>query len=413
LPAELERRQLSLDYAALPLATGGEDGRGTSTADAQEPAASPDELAIMGSALLPPKDNTEELGRFRGRLREAILRHPGEAFFPLLGSLVAMRTGVGNALTWIGRALELAPTNGPVHLVLAELMQSHGATAQAMLHLRLAAQYDHTLAGAVSVRAPVWAPSIDALMQAIPNGHYGDGVLLEACARVKAIEPKLDCFRRAATRSPDFLQAQLQFAQALLAAIQSRQAPCADEQVERCTAEAEVAIRLAGRLDPKAWRPRYLLSKVLLARGDTPGAAKLLTRTCPSDFEGDDCWHEALAMAIKVGATDTIATAANALGARPCDGMESCSTLFTSLATELEAAGQHALACKFFVKAAEANPSADRWLKVAEVASQAHLNGVARAALDRANRSFDASASTRAHVEELRQRVARTTVSPP
>jgi len=324
-----------------------------------------------------------------------------------------MRTHAGNALTWIAHSLELGTTNGPAHLVLADLMHSHGATSQAMLHLRLAAQYDRTLGGAVSVRAPVWAPSVDLLMQAIPDGPHGEAVLRESCVREQQTELKLECLRRAALRSPSAAQVQLMLAEALLAAVQAGQPPCKDTLVERCTAEAEVATRSAGKLDPKAWRPGYLLSKILLTRGDTVGAAKLLTRTCPTSPEGDDeCWHEALAVAIKGGATETISTAANALAARSCDGMESCAKMFASLANSLEAGGQLALACKFYIKAAEAEPSAARWLKVAELAMQAHLSGVARAALERATRSFDASPSTSANVEQLRQRASRTASSP-
>jgi hypothetical protein len=87
--------------------------------------------------------------------------------------------------------------------------------------------------------------------------------------------------------------------------------------------------------------------------------------------------------------------------------------MFSSLASALESGRQLALASKFYIKAAEAEPSAARWLKVGEFAAQAQLNGVARAALERANHSFDASPTSRAHVELLRQRVARTTSSSP
>jgi hypothetical protein len=378
--------------------------------------ASENELARVGelaTGRVDQRAKSDEIAQFRTRLRQAVLRHPAESFFPQLGSLVAMRTREGNALTWIARSLELAPTNGPAHLILADLLHSHGAIAQAMLHLRFAALYDHTLAGAVSLRAPAWAPSVDLLMQAIPDGSYGEGVLLDACAREQQADRKLDCFRRASQRSPGVPRVQLALAESLLAAIQGGQPPCKDTLVERCAAEAEVAIRSAGKLDPKDWHPGYLLSKVLLARGDTIGAAKLLTQSCPASFEGDDCWHEALAVALRGGSSDSISKAANALAARPCDGMESCANQFASLANTLESGGQLALASKFYIKAAEAEPSAARWLKVAELAAQAQLNGVARAALDRANRSFDASAASRAHVELLRQRVARTTGSPP
>jgi len=416
-PVELERNELSAAYReltaanAVELAIGSVDNQ--AMADAKELALAGGDELVKGEADAATSSGVDQLTQFRVRLRQAILRHPGEAFFPLLGALVAERTRDGAELKWLAHALELAPTNGPVHLVLADLMHSHGATAQAMLHLRLAAQYDRTLGDAVSVRAPAWAPSVDALMQAIPDGPYGLNVLLAACAKERQVEPKLECFRRAAARGSRVPRAQLAFAQSLLAAIQAEQPPCKDTAVERCIADAESAIRAARKVEPESWRSSYLLAKVLRARGDVAGAARLLTRTCPTNFEGDECWHDALAMAMKAAAVDAIAAAANALASRQCDGAESCADMYTSLASKLEAGGQLALASKFFIKAAETNPSAARWIKVAELAAEAHLSGVARAALDRANRSFDASPSTRAHVELLRQRVARTTTGNP
>ncbi len=357
--------------------------------------------------------SAREMTQFRTGLRLAVLRHPAEPFFPLLGSLVAMRTSDPTALAWIARALELSPTNGRAHLVLADLLHARGATTQAMLHLRLAAQYDRTLMGAVSTRAPRWASSVDLLMQAIPEGPYGQSVLLDACARERKVELKVDCFRRAAALNLHSPQAQQQLAECLLIAIQAGQAPCDDTRVESCTAEADRATRLAEKLEPKSWRPSYLMSKVLLARGDTVGAALLLTGICPASAEGNECWRDAVTLAVKSGSNDAISKAANAFAARPCDDSESCSDMFTSIAGYLESGQQPALASVFFSKAAEADPSAARWLKVAEQALQARLYGVARAGLERADRSPDASVLSRARAELLRQRLARDSETQP
>jgi len=376
LPVELERRELSIAYQ---------------------------ELAIKS-------ENAR--AQFRSELRQAMLRHPGESFFPLLGSLVAMRTHDGSALTWIARSLALAPTNGAVHLVLAELLQSHGATSQAMLHLRLAAQYDRTLGGFVSIRAPLWAPSVDILMEAIPDGPRGEGVLSEACARERQAALKVDCFRRSALRYPSSPRAQEQLAESLLRLIGERNSLCTDTLSERCVAEAEAAIRIAEKLRPQAWRNSYLMSKVLLARGDAAGAAQLLTGVCPSGVEGDECWHEAIAAALKSGSFETISKAANSFAARPCEGTEPCANMLAALARNLESSGQAALASTFFSKAAEADPSAARWLEVATQAKRAHLYGVARTAMDRAQRSPDASVISRAQVELLRQDLDRATGAP-
>jgi hypothetical protein len=93
--------------------------------------------------------------------------------------------------------------------------------------------------------------------------------------------------------------------------------------------------------------------------------------------------------------------------------MEACGNMFAFVASNLEAGGQPALASTFSSRAAEADPSAERWLKVAEQATEAHLYGLARTALERADRSPDASISTRAHGELLRERVAQATVGSP
>jgi hypothetical protein len=81
---------------------------------------------------------------FLAMLRAPMLRHPGEAYFPLVGSIPAARAG-GDPLRWIGRALERSPLDGQAHLRLADVMASRGARRQALFHLRLAAVYDGIL----------------------------------------------------------------------------------------------------------------------------------------------------------------------------------------------------------------------------------------------------------------------------
>jgi len=113
-----------------------------------------------------------------------------------------------------------------------------------------------------------------------------------------------------------------------------------------------------------------------------------------------------LLTAIKSGSEEAILTASDAFAARPCDGSEACAEKFDWLGGNLEASNA-ALANTFFGKAAEADPSASRWIKVAEHATQAHFYGVARSALERADRSPDASVGSRARGELLMQQIAR------
>jgi len=372
-PVEQERREMSLAYRELPV------------------------------------NNADERTQFRSQLREATLRHPGESFFPLLGSLVAARTGDGKPLPWIARSLELAPANGRVHLVLAELLEAHGATSQAMLHLRFAAQYDRTLESAAGAHAVSWAHSIDALMQAIPDGPPGERMLVDACAREQHIDFKIDCFRRATLRDPAAPEAQGRLAESLIFALSSAQWPCNAALSEGCSVEAQRAIGVMAKIEPRSWRPGYFMAELLLARGDAKGAAQLLARVCPSSTEGDECAREAVKTAIKSGLNDAISTAVKGYAARACDSSTSCADALDWLGSTLDADGRLALAVTFYTKAAETDASAGRWLKVADRAAQGHLYSVANAALDRADRSPDATPNTRAHTQQLMQRVARAT----
>jgi tetratricopeptide (TPR) repeat protein len=367
-----------------------------------------------GYRELAAKDSTARR-EFRDELRAAMLRHPGESFFPLLGSLVAYRARDESPLPWLGRSLELSPTNGPAHLVLAQLLGAHKAILQAMLHLRLAAEYDSTLSAIAGARAIRWAPSLDVLMQAIPDGPTGDSMLASACEQEPRAELKVQCFRQATARNPrnGFLLGQL--AESLLLATRSRQPPCDGASAERCVEEVDASARKMAKLDPKSWRPGYLIAKVLLAHGDAKGAANLLAKVCPADVEGRECEQEAISTAVATGSDEAIVAASDKYAARTCETSASCAETLDWIGTTLDAAGKSALAINYYSKAAEADGSAARWLHVADRATRARLFGVARLALERADRSPDATPNSRAHSKLLMQRVARALagMSPP
>jgi hypothetical protein len=352
-------------------------------------------------------DNAEERIAFRDHLRNAMLRHPGESFFPLLGSASAYRTRDGQALVWIGRALELGPTNGHVHFVLAQFLQAHGATAQAMLHLRLTSEYDSTLAEAAGVRAAQWAPSLEVLMQAVPNGPAGSKVLAGACPKVARLELKLDCLRAAVTRSPEQPVLRGDLADFLITLLRARQWPCNGPRADPCAEEAERHARAMAKLDSKSWRPGYLIAKLLLVRGDPKGAAALLARVCPTDAESKDCAREALMTAMATGSEEAILVSANAYSERACATSSSCAAASEWIGGILEAGGKLTLAVTFYGKAAEADNAAASWVRVADRATHAGLFGIARVALQRASRSADANDNTRAHVDELNRRIQR------
>jgi hypothetical protein len=150
-----------------------------------------------------------------------------------------------------------------------------------------------------------------------------------------------------------------------------------------------------------------LMAKLLLFRGDIKGASELLARVCPPIYEGNECARDAVRAAVKSGSDQAIMTASNAYAARTCDTNSSCIEALNWLGTTLEGGGKLAAALVFYTKAAEADASAVSWMKVADRASQGHLYGIARIALERAAHSPDATPATRAEAEQMMQRVAR------
>ena len=344
---------------------------------------------------------------FNEALHGAMLRHPGEAFFPLLGSAASYRAGDGRALVWIGRALELGPTNGHVHFVLAQFFAAHKATSQAMLHLRLAVENDTTLTSVAAARAAQWAPSIDLLLEAIPSSRVGAEMLATACAKTRP-ELKPDCFRKTVARSPREPSAFEHLADSLLVALRTGQPPCAGAAfAESCAQEVDRTARAIGKLDPTSWRSGYVMARVMLLRGDAQGAAKLLARVCPGGIEGRDCSRESVRAALKSGSEEALRTASDRYAARDCGNDASCAEAWDWLGTTLEGAGKAGPAVNAYTKAAEIDGSAARWLRVADRAARAGLSGVAKLALQRADHSPDASENSRAHAQQLRNRLAR------
>jgi cobalamin biosynthesis protein CobT len=119
--------------------------------------------------------------------------------------------------------------------------------------------------------------------------------------------------------------------------------------------------------------------------------------------EGEKCAREAVTDALKSGSEDVISTAVKAYAARPCDNSAACAKTSDWLASTLDAGGKRALAVTFYVKAAETDASAARWLKAGDRALRAQLYGVARNALERADHSPDATPGTRAYSAGLMQ----------
>lgn len=321
-----------------------------------------------------PKPSFDEV---RGALRAAMLRHPGDAYFPLLGAFMATREGK-NPLSWLGRALERNPYSGQAHLALGEALGAARQSSQALIHLRLAAAYDYSLSDRALRRAVELEPNLDALIRAFPSEIAGGAAFVDLCPRL-TVESRVDCFREALRRDPHHRKTHEAFALELLDALESGRAPCAGPGAATCEAEAVRASELLG--SGGGYRELVISARILARRGDAQRAVTNLLSSCPATSGAGDCLELAVALALEQPDRELARRAVHRFTALACEAPPRCAAAHTFIAEKLEARGDLPGAFEHLLAAAREAPSAGRWLKAADMAARAGKGVAKRSAL--------------------------------
>jgi tetratricopeptide (TPR) repeat protein len=323
---------------------------------------------------------------FDETLRALMLRHPGEAYFPLLGGAEAIRTG-RDALPWFNRALERSPFDANAHLLLSDALARRGARLQSLLHSRLAAVYDGTLRDRALAQIGARVHTLDELRAAFPADLPGAALLEQVCDRL-APGLVVDCFREALTRRAGSA-ARLGLAMALVRAISAGAAPCGAEARDRCDSEALALLDGLENSDVPATKLAALRAELLSLKGQEGRAAKLLAAQCAGRPEAANCYSQAFDLSLRSRDALTLGDIANRYATLVCADPGACAALRERTGRaylELAAPG---LAFGQFKAAAEANPTAERWLLVAEAAAKAGVTSAALVALQQVKREAE------------------------
>lgn len=329
------------------------------------------------------RSGAREPRAFLGELKASVLRHPGEAYFPLVGSAVAPRAG-SDPMLWIGRALERSPLDGQTHLRLADVLAARGARRQALLHLRSSALYDVLLRDAALAKAAGLARNAEDLLSAFPRDLPGGSLLPEVCKRARETT-RVGCWREVIARQPGELEPKRELAGALLDSIEVRAAPCAGDATASCSADVR---RLLGELagSRNDWRVVELEARELAVQGKVRESATLLVERCPAKFEALGCCLRAVEVASRAKDLGLLGSAAQRYAAVVCNEPRHCAIGHERIGQAYASIGAFAMALKHFTAAAEHEPSADRWIQNAEAAARAGLSRSAEVALERARR---------------------------
>ena len=338
---------------------------------------------------------------FQSSVHAAIWRHPADPYLPLLAGLSAQRAGDRNALAWLGHALALGPTTGTVHLALADVLAARGAASQALLHLRLASQYDATLRSVAVTRAARWARDVDSLERAFPDGPSGVDQLTLACPRLGTPALVIECWRRVGRRSSEVSPLEA-LAENLALAVRANSAPCESAAAAACVAEvAEIARQVLAK-DQPSWRVHAVNAELNADLAEKRRAARELVEHCPGGIDGEVCLRKALSLARAAGDTDALRRAIDRFLGVACSGDAECAAAHDTAAAEYVSMNAWALGLKHRQEAARSWPSAARWLAVADAALRLRALPTAELALRRAE-GFSALADTeRTEIERLR-----------
>ncbi|MBK8694341.1 MAG: hypothetical protein IPN17_19185 [Deltaproteobacteria bacterium] len=133
------------------------------------------------STLEPERDHIEELLRsdpaaIRGEaLRRALVRHPFDAYLPLLAGAHAAAQNDESALRFVSRALLLSPNWAQPHLLLARTFAARGLRSQSLVELREAlARSERVMRPAAELVVRLRPlPDADELARITPRAPYG------------------------------------------------------------------------------------------------------------------------------------------------------------------------------------------------------------------------------------------------
>lgn len=324
-------------------------------------AASRDELQAAFNAVGSGEKAQAELDAL---LRARLERHPADYFAPMIGAASALRAG-GNPGPWIQRALELGPSVGRVHLLLAEILVRRGALAQALFELRLAAECESTLAPRVARTALGWTRDVERLAALAQPGVAG-AATLDALAHQALALGELELAQvlslRAVERDWERIDAHRRVAELTLRRLGEKRC---DDIVE-CEEQLQTHARALEQLVPNSSEGELLLARFAVFDGDPERARELLRPACFKQHGQREC----LRQLADLEETDKLDAIVNRAVALSCRKPSSCAEVNAWAARVYAGRGALGQALSFTERAARAEPSRARWLDVASLASR-------------------------------------------
>lgn len=346
----------------------------------------------------------------RAALREAMLRHPADPYFPRAGGLLAWYARE-NPMPWMARSLERGMEIGQTHFALARMLASLGATNQALFELRLAATY----APQLSIRTAKVALSVtrnyDDLLRATPEGPVGQGFLHAVALNLKRgenTELRVRSLLGAVERYPSNVLTRTLLAEDLSHALaSSTSALCAGENRAECERLVNEQIEVIRKLEPSTPAAVMTQAQYLMSTGRPAEAEGMLRKACQRFISQEfvQCQRRRVLVATATRSREVLDAASRDLAGAGCANARACGELYSFLGAQAESLGDVLRAIGYYKRAAAEEPTDARWSAVARTASAVGDHAAATNALSRLRRSRPDDREIERRLDQERQRL--------
>ena len=305
----------------------------------------------------------------RQELRAAIRRHPADPYFPLIAATIA-RGREKNELAWIARAIERDPFAGRPYLVLADALARRHAQSQALNAVRLAVEREYELIGPGAKIALALTHRTDELMQAVPAGKDGVGMLVHLAQQGEAMRPHRELLLRTAMdRDRAAVEPRIVRGEDLLSSLEASREGCAGAGFSGCSNEVRDLAAAIERIDPSIDRPTVMRGRLLMLEANPQAAYRLLAEKCHNYAVRVDCMRVRFLAAEKLD-DPALEESSAAYLAEACSTAPACSNAAAWLGTRFEAAGRPAPALRYYERAAHEAETEEGWKHFAESAQR-------------------------------------------
>lgn len=328
-------------------------------------------------------------------LAAALRRYPADPYLPLLGAINAVRQG-RNSMVWLNRALTRDPRNPSAHFAAAQILKAHGATGQALLHLRHAVTNDAALLQPAARWVVSWTLAHDDLAKTIPFGPNGPKMwvhIAQNLGRPEQGNAKASALLAAIQLDPNLMAPRSELLSLYLNALSHDYPLCADDQ-RHCIEQAEAQTRKLLQLDPK--NPSALLGEArLLYHTQGPErAAAWLSEHCNDLRAGLRCHLLRLQFLTESGKMTERKDAEERLRTA-CVSESECGQAEVWIAQSRLSRGDSLGAMAALERATKLMPSRENWQLLANAARRAGKKGVEQLAQTRADTLKTKPAGTR------------------